>query len=97
MEDLDTRSLVLDISTNLSRVGRFAMDKNMKRVKQFLLEIDEYLSELNKRKVPRRFEKTLDNFKKVFNNLKRAKKLDRYFADDVFTYSNILAHRAGLL
>jgi hypothetical protein len=97
MEELDTRTLVLDISSNLSRLGRFALQNNKRRIRQFLLETGEYLRVLNSRKVPLKFCKTLEIFNNVFNDLKSTKKIDKFWADDAFTYSNILMHRSKFL
>jgi hypothetical protein len=96
MEELDTKCLVLDISSNLTRIGYFALQNNKKRVRQFLKEIEECSKILNSRKTPKAFKSTLKGFNQMLSNLKSSS-IDKYFADDVFTYSNILMHRVALL
>ena len=46
---LDDKSLILDLAVNLGQIGKFAMEGNTKRVKQFMLEVDKYLLVLAKR------------------------------------------------
>lgn len=97
MEDIATKYLILDITTNLSRIGRFALEGNEKRVRQFTEEIEEYIREIDNREIPENFKRTYKNFKSAFVTISNNKGNRQNIADDAFTYSNILTHRATLL
>jgi hypothetical protein len=60
-------------------------------------DIREYLEIIDERDLPPEFAKTYSRFKEVFESLYRTSERDRNFADDAFTYSSILTHRASLL
>lgn len=97
LSEIENMYLILDMSSDLSRISRFALEGNEKRVKQFMGIVDEYTEELQKRKLKKKFLPTYTWFIKQYKELKQSmKKLDKYFADDACTLSVILMHRAEL-
>lgn len=98
LKRLDTKSLILDITTNLSRIGNFTLDKNYERTVFFAKETEEYLKELSKRKTDKCFSDWLDKTQDLVNivlNEKAYKKTKKeYLADDAFTCGVVLQNRA---
>lgn len=94
MDDIDTKSLLLDISNNLSRIGKFGLAGNQKRTMQFVEETKVFLAEVCRRKLPQNTQKTLKHLEKILENFDSTTIFDKYSADDAFTFSSILMHRA---
>ncbi|MBU0502840.1 MAG: hypothetical protein ABH882_01585 [Candidatus Omnitrophota bacterium] len=93
---MDARELALNIAVNLGRLGRWAYEGRLNRLNQFLEETEEYVNWLEKAPKSFSFQKTFDIFKKNFNELKTGNKTDPAWAEMMFTWANILAHRARL-
>lgn len=99
MSDSDgfsNKFLVLDITGNYSRVERYAMQNNRKRVEQFLNEAFIVLEELKERKLSDIGQETLEKFDDIFIRVHNPKDLDKYYIDDVITLDTILTGRASL-
>ena len=97
LEQLDNRSLVLDIAVNLGRIGKFSMMGNEKRVRQFLLEVEEYFKVVNNRKIAGVVDRPLKRLEQICSKgLPVSGQFNRENIDDLFTYANILTHRAEL-
>ena len=93
---MNAKELTLNIAVNLGRIGRWACEGRVSRVKQFLTETELYISQLDKVSKPPRFCRTFDLFKKSFNDLKIDTHFDLIWAEMMFTWANILTHRASL-
>ncbi|OGW84648.1 MAG: hypothetical protein A2987_02630 [Omnitrophica bacterium RIFCSPLOWO2_01_FULL_45_10] len=93
---MNARELTLNIAVNLGRIGRLAYEGRVDRLHQFLEETEEYVRELEKSPKSPRFEKTFNNFKEDFTELKNDARLDALWAEMIFTWANILTHRAQL-
>ena len=91
---MDARELALNISVNLGRIGRWACEGRVNRLNQFLEETEAYIHELDMAPKAPRFQKTFDIFKKTFNEIKNDRRLDPSWAETMFTWADILAHRA---
>lgn len=93
---MTARELALHIASDLGRIGRWALEGQPERVAQFLREAERSLHELEL--APRRaeFEPTFQRFRQAFSELERASERDAGWAEDVFTWANILTHRAKL-
>lgn len=83
------------MTTDLSRVGNFALQEKQKRVAQFIAKLSEALQVLSSRKLPKKIifvvSKIEQMIKKIDSSNDYAKEL---LADDAFTYGAILSHRA---
>ena len=101
LKKLDTKSLILDVTTNLSRIGNFTLDKNYERTVFFAKETEEYLKELSKRNLNKCFSSWFDKAQDLVNivlNEKAYKKAKKeYIADDAFTCGVVLQNRAVYL
>ena len=93
---MNAQELTLNIAVNLGRIGRWACEGRANRLNQFLKETDEYINQLEEAPKSARFQKTFEIFKKTFNELKNDKRLDATWAEAMFTWANILTHRAYL-
>ena len=93
---MKARELVLNIAVNLVRIARFASEGRAPRVRQFVLETQEYLGRLSNSPRSARFEKTFLRFKDKFNSLTTNLEHSDNFVDDLHTWANILTHRAKL-
>lgn len=93
---MKTRELVMNIAVNLVRIARFAKEGRAPRVRQFVIETQEYLSRLSNSPRSGRFEKTFLKFKDKFNSLASVTEYNDSFVDDLHTWANILTHRAAL-
>ena len=94
---MEAKELVLNIAVNLGRIGRWANEGRSSRLHQFLEETEGYVSELEKMPKSKRFMKTFDNFRSDFNNLKNNVIIDSAWSEMMFTWANILTHRAKLV
>ena len=93
---MNAKDLTLNIAVNLGRIGRWACEGKRKRLDQFLEETDIYIKQLEKQPKSLRFQKTFDKFVVVFNNLRSDMSLDLLWIESMFTWANILTHRAKL-
>ena len=97
--ELHSKDIILDISVNLARVSDWILDeKKQRRVEQFLQETREFIAQLSKNNVSKRFYPTLTDFKKQFSQLwtDRHQKDKEEWAERALTWANILQHRAKL-
>jgi hypothetical protein len=93
---MDARELTLNIAVNLGRIGRWACEGRVSRIRQFLSETENYIDQLGRIPKSRRFSKTFEIFYGTFNELKDSSDFDAVWAEGMFTWANILAHRASL-
>ena len=93
---MNAQELTLNIAVNLGRLGRWAMEGKSKRIQPFLQETQKFLDELEKAQKNDCFQKTFQLFKKKFENLSKDVRLDKVWAEEMFTWANILTHRAKL-
>jgi len=93
---MNAQDITLNIAVNLGRLGRWALEGKEARMKQFLVETEDYLKQLEDAPKSNRFLKTFESFKRVFAILKGNVKLDQDWAENAFTWANILTHRAKL-
>ena len=96
MKKLNAQELTLHIAVNLGRLGRFALEGKEARLKQFLDETDEFRKQLQEEPKAPNFQKTFDFFNETFIRLKSDVRLDSDWAEESFTWANILTHRAKL-
>jgi hypothetical protein len=94
---MSAQELTLNIAVNLGRIGRWACEGKVNRIKQFLAETETYISQLEQARKTPRFCKTFDAFRKSFYELKdETQSFDLIWAEMMFTWANILTHRASL-
>ncbi len=93
---MSSRELTLNIAVNLGRLGRWACEGRLNRLNQFIEETEEYIQQLEKSPKSPRFQQTFDIFRENFNKLKNNTQVDAVWAEDMFTWANILTHRARL-
>lgn len=93
---MTAQELTLHIAANLGRICRWALERREDRVVQFLQETEEYLRQLEKAPKNEKFQPTFEIFKEKFTELKKNMELNKYWAEDVLTWANILTHRAKL-
>lgn len=97
MEDLktlDTKSLLLDMTTNLSRIGNFVMDNNYKKAQYFANELEEYIKELDTREYDNRLRFWIEKIKVIIRDVREQKTEGKYIADDSFTSGTVIQNRA---
>jgi hypothetical protein len=97
MEDLkvlDTKSLILDMTTNLSRIGNFVLDENYEKAQYFATELEEYIKELDTREYDKRLKMWVDKTRDIVKNVKEKNIESKYIADDSFTNGIVLQNRA---
>lgn len=101
---MNTKSKILDIAMNLTRIGNWAADGfriKQKRIKIFLNQTSEYLKSFEASNLKEPFKTTFIKFLQDFQNLeKEAKSGPRdeiFWAEKMMTWGNILTHRAKLL
>ena len=93
---MDAQELTLNIAVNLGRIGRWACEGRVNRINQFLAETEAYINQLEQFPKTSRFNRTFDAFRKSFYELKSEKHFDLIWAEMMFTWANILTHRALL-
>ena len=93
---MNVQELILNIAVNMGRLGRWCMEGRIKRLQQFLNETDEYVQQLNQAKKNHRFNKTFIAFQKNFQLLKTQEKYDDVWAEQAYTWANILTHRSTM-
>jgi len=94
---MNARELVLNIAVNLGRIGRWAYEGRSNRLNQFLDETEAYIHQLESLPKSSRFQKTFDKFSSTFRELRGDMRLDSTWIETVFTWANILTHRASLV
>jgi hypothetical protein len=93
---MDAREITLNISVNLGRLSRWAMDGRKARLDQFLAETADYVKSLDSASKSARFMPTYEWFKKDFDVLSKDIRKDADWAESMLTWANILSHRAQL-
>lgn len=93
---MNSQEIILNIAVNLGRLGRWAHEKNYKRIPQFISDNEYYLNLLDKTKKSKKIEPTLNSFTKNYNQLISDKNYSDDWAESMFTWSNILTHRSKL-
>ena len=93
---MDAQELTLNIAVNLGRIGRWAYEGRRSRLQQFLRETEYYITQLEAMPKSPRFQKTFDNFKRVFDDLRNDVRFDSTWAETAYTWANILMHRAQI-
>lgn len=93
---MNARELTLNIAVNLGRLGRWACEGRLNRLNQFLEETEGYINQLEKAPKSLRFQRTFDIFRENFNKFKSSPQVDLVWAESMFTWANILTHRASL-
>lgn len=96
MDKLDPKSLILDISVNFSRIGRFLLEEKYDRAHQFITETKSQLSQLSQ-KLPDQLEFPVSRSQILINQLSSINYINIPLIDDCFTYSTLLQHRSNLL
>ena len=94
---MNAQELILNIAVNLGRIGRWAYEGRRNRLNQFLDETEIYIHQLESLPKSPRFQKTFDMFVETFNSLRNDIRLDSVWAEMMFTWANILTHRASLV
>ncbi|MEI7998937.1 MAG: hypothetical protein WCH62_05470 [Candidatus Omnitrophota bacterium] len=93
---MEAKEITLNISVNLGRLCRWAMEGRRARVDQFLAETDEFMKALESAPKSERFLPTYEWFKKDFDHLRLNVYMDATWAESMLTWANILNHRASL-
>lgn len=93
---MNAQELILNIAVNLGRIGRWACEGRRDRLNQFLDETEAYIHQLECLPKSPRFQRTFDVFSETFNNLRSDRAKDAAWAEMMFTWANILTHRAQL-
>jgi hypothetical protein len=94
---MEAKELILNISVNLGRLCRWAMEGRRSRVEQFLAQTEEYVKALESLPKSPRFLPTYEWFKDDFKRLCHDVRMDAEWAESMLTWANILAHRASLV
>ena len=94
---MNAQELTLNIAVNLGRLGRWAGAGRLNPLNQFLDETELYIHQLESLPKSPRFQKTFDAFIETFNGLRSNMSLDPAWAEMMFTWANILTHRARLV
>jgi hypothetical protein len=94
LKTLDTKSLILDMTTNLSRIGNFVLDENYDKAEYFANELEGYIEELDTREYDKRLKVWVEKTKDIVKNVKERKIESKYIADDSFTSGIVLQNRA---
>jgi len=93
---MNAQELILNIAVNLGRIGRWATEGRRNRLNQFLDQTEAYIHQLESLPKTPRFQRTFDVFIETFNSLRSDMSLDAAWAEMMFTWANILTHRAPL-
>ncbi len=93
---MDATEILLNIAVNLGRIGRWATEKKHSRIEQFFSDTDWYVEKLAEAKKNNEIIPTLNFFEKNYARLKKNKSRNDAWAEEAFTLSNILIHRAKI-
>src|SRR3989338_3042052 len=93
---MNTQELTLNIAVNLGRIGRWSLEGRTNRLNQFLEETQGYIRQLEQAPKSARFQRTFDIFTETFEGLRSDVRSDPQWAEMMFTWANILTHRAKL-
>jgi len=93
---MGARELTLNIAVNLGRLGRWASEGRINRLNQFLEETEGFVQELESAPKSPRFQQTFRIFKDNFDKLKNSSQKDSMWIESMYTWANILTHRAQL-
>jgi len=93
---MNAQELTLNIAVNLGRIGRWACEGRRERLDQFMKETEEFVAQLEKAPKSTRFQTTFDAFSTAFSNLRKDVRMEPVWAEMMFTWANILTHRARL-
>ena len=96
MENLSTKAILLDMTTDLSRVGTFTLQEKSKRIEQFANKLQQALEILAQRKLPTKVSDLLKKISILLKKIASAKNTypKEFVADDAFTYGTMLSHKA---
>ncbi len=94
LKTLDTKSLILDMTTNLTRIGNFVLDENYEKANYFVDELEQYIKELNTREYDERLRTWVERTKNIIKNVREKNIESKYIADDSFTNGIVLQNRA---
>ncbi len=94
LKTLDTKSLILDMTTNLTRIGNFVLDENYEKANYFVDELEQYIKELDTRKYDERLRIWVERTKNIIKNVRERNIESKYIADDSFTNGIVLQNRA---
>ena len=98
MDHLSTKAILLDMTTDLSRVGNFTLQGKEKRVLQFADKIQEAVNILEKRAIPKNIGFFVQKVSELIAKLKQEEtQAAKLLAEDAFTYGNILSRRVSRL
>ena len=84
LKTLDTKSLILDMTTNLSRVGTFVLDENYEKATYFVNELEKYKKELDTREYDERLKIWVEKVNDIVKNVKEKKMESKYIADEKY-------------
>lgn len=90
-----TKQLILDIATNLNRIGNWVADDfktNEKKIDLFIRNNDGYIKKV--KNLDQNFKPTYEQFLRVYPRIKSDLKNS---AEILMTWGNILTHRSKLL
>lgn len=94
LKTLDTKSLILDMTTNLTRIGNFVLDENYEKAQYFTNELEEYIAELDTREYNKDIKEWVDKTRDIVKNINEKRIESKYIADDSFTSGIVLQNRA---
>jgi len=101
---MDTKSQILDIAMNLSRVGNWAADDykgKKERIKTFLAGTSGYIKGLNRSSFSPSFTEIFGKFVRQYPILRKeginGPKDPVRWAEEMMTWGNILTHRSSLI
>lgn len=94
LKTLDTKSLILDMTTNLTRIGNFVLDENYEKANYFVDELEQYIKELDTREYDERLSTWVERTKNIIKNVRERNIESKYIADDSFTNGIVLQNRA---
>lgn len=93
---MSNQDILLNIAVNLGRLGRWADEKKVMRIPQFLDDTQIYIDMLEGAQINKKFQPTLRSFSSMFKKLASQKNYNEVWAEEAFTWANILTHRAKL-
>lgn len=91
---MTNKDLILNVAVNLGRLGKWNMEKRVDRLAQFFQDSKIYLQQIEPISLNPRFQETYVNFLKSFDFFQNNPEAD--WAEEAFTWANILTHRAKL-